>query len=392
MSSVKALPATAQLTRSTLWSDQLRWAAIPYFRPLAVAVWLTLAGCAHPVRIPEPPSPVVIPQSTWRQIDRDLVAASQEATGETREYAQDLMQRWRGLIYQRTDAEFVPWFSGYWTRQWLTLKVSWYRLNAEGDQDAVVDRLSLYLQEQYQDRVLEPVARQISPDWIRAQSTQLYVRLLRDRIRGIPPRYGVPLDQFDRRLQAIPAIALPPRASLYQLVYAEPIDLQPAYLALIDRIHDIPGRAGSWSAADGISPVARRASESLTHDFATKSVAGAISMMVGRLAGMAISLGAVGFTSMQQQSLRPEMETQLRSNLHAAFDEKWRDLMSDRDTGVLAGVYQISATIEAALASSMPPPLRYEVPPPELVPITDEQPLQLQRNQGRDDTAPYQLW
>jgi hypothetical protein len=363
-------------------------------RALIIALLVALAGCASKERPPEQqPPPVAISPSTWRQIDSDIVAASQDATGESKDYAQDLMQRWRSLVYQHTDADFIPWFSGYWTRKWLTMKVTWYQLNAEGEKDAVVDRLAVYLQEQYQNRVLKPVAKQISPDWIMAQTTQLYVRLLREQLQGIPLRYGVPLDQFDRHIQDIPAIALAPpsshSASLYQLVNAEPFDSQPAYVALIDRINNTPRLAGIWSTDAGLSSVARVTSESLVTERNTSGAA-AIGSLIGRAAGMVISLGTAGFTAMLNQKQRPKMEAQLRDNLHAAFDEEWLDLVHNPETGVLAGVYQISGTIEGAHASSMTQPLRYEEPLPQPGPLPDEPPLQ--RNEFSDDTTPYQLW
>lgn len=418
MNRVKGPVATYSLVDGITLSNLLDEPEKLILRALIVALLVALTGCATSPPPPEPPPPVVISESTWRRIDRDIFAASQGATEETKDYAEDLMQRWRSLVYQRTDAEFIPWFSNYWTRKWLTMKVTWYQLNAEGERDPVVDRLAIYLQEQYQDRVLDPIATQISPDWIMAQSTQLYVRLLREQLQGIPLRYGVPLDQFDRHIQDIPAIALVPppshSASLYQVVNAEPFDSQPAYVALIDRINNTPRPAGTWSADAGISSVARVTSESLVTERNTSGVA-AIGSLVGRAAGMVISLGTVAFTAMLNQNQRPKMELQLRENLHAAFDEEWLDLMHNPETGVLAGVYHIAGQVEGGLADSVMQPVRYEPPPatsaqpdeavqpdqrplrgkeplPQPVPLPVEQPQQLQRNEFSDGTTPYQLW
>ena len=401
MNRVKGPVATCSLVDWMPLSKLPHESAMLSLRALIIALLVALAGCANKERPPEPqPTPVVISQSTWRQIDSDIVAASQDATGEAKDYSRDLMQRWRTLVYQRTEAEFIPWFSGYWTRQWLTMKVTWYQLNAEGEKDQVVDRLALYLQEQYQDRVLDPVAKEIHPHWIMAQTTQLYVRLLREQLQGIPPRYGVPPDQFDNHLQDIPAIELAPGASLYQLVNAEPIDSQPGYVALVDRLHSVPGAAGTWSAEAGISPVARMTSESLVTERTTRGVAGAVSAMVGRAAGLVISLGTTAFTSMLREKERPKMEAQLRNNLHAAFDEEWLDLVHNPETGVMAGVYALSDQIEGSLASTAMQPIRYEPPaqeqplqepPPQEVPPPDGQPVQRQQ-ENSDDEDPSRLW
>ncbi|MFB8830142.1 hypothetical protein ACE0DR_14415 [Azotobacter sp. CWF10] len=159
------------------------------FRVLIV-VWLAvLAGCSTSDRTSG--RPPVIPESTWRQVDSDIVAASQDATRQTSNYAQELMAEWMDLVYRRTDAEFIPWFSSYWTRQSLSMRVTWYKLNAEGKEE-VVDRLALYLQERYQDRVLKPVAREIDPDRVMEKATKFYIWLLGELLRKIPERYGVP--------------------------------------------------------------------------------------------------------------------------------------------------------------------------------------------------------
>ncbi len=391
MSRVKGPVAACSVADGMPLADLPLEPAKSMLRTLIVALLVALAGCATPSPPPEPPPPPVIAESTWRRIDSDIFAASLGATEESKDYAQELMQRWRSLVYQRTDAEFIPWFSGYWTRKWLTMKVTWYQLNAEGEKDAVVDRLALYLQAQYQDRVLNPVARQISPDWIMAQTTQLYVRLLREQLKGIAPRYGVPLDQFDRHIQDIPAIALAPpashSASLYQVVNAEPFDSQPAYVALIDRINQTPRAAGTWSADSGVSSVARVTSESLINERNTSGVA-ALGSLIGRAAGMVISLGAAGFTAMLNQNQRPKMELQLRENLHAAFDEEWLDLMHNPETGVLAGVHHLAGQIEGSLADSVAQPIQYE-PPSQTISLPDEQPL---RYENSTDEAPYRLW
>src|SRR3989338_5014222 len=122
-------------------------------RALILALLVALAGCASSDR-----PPIVVPDSTWRRVDGDIVNASHAATGQATDYAHDAMTAWKALVYQRTDTDFIPWFSSYWTRQWLTMKVTWYRLNAGGEREPTVNRLAAYLQEKYQDRVLEPVA------------------------------------------------------------------------------------------------------------------------------------------------------------------------------------------------------------------------------------------
>ena len=318
-----------------------------------LALLVALAGCAS-----DPPVPVA--ESTWRQVDSDIAAASRAASAQAREHALAAMERWMELVHRQTDDAFIPWFSSYWTQQWLSLKVSWYKLSASGDKDPTVDRLALYLQEQYQGRVLEPVAEEIDPGQILQRTTNLYVRQLGQRLPGIAQRHGVPAVQFDQRLKAIPAIALPPGASLYQVVQADPLDRLPAYVALLERIRATPAGAGDWSADPGISRVAQSTSERLVGDLTTSGAASAVSAVVGRVAGMTLSLGVAVFNAIARENHRPESEAQLRQNLNAAFDEQWLELMRSTDRGVMAGVHHLSGQIETRLAGSAAAPLRYQ--------------------------------
>src|SRR5512145_2141437 len=126
MNSVNGLVETYPLADGLPLSNLFHGPAMSTLRALIVAVMVALTGCAtKEERPPEPPPPVVIPESTWRRIDSDIFAASLEATGGATDFAHDRMQRWRNLVYQRTEAEFIPWFSSYWTRQWLTMKLTW---------------------------------------------------------------------------------------------------------------------------------------------------------------------------------------------------------------------------------------------------------------------------
>ncbi len=344
-------------------------------RSLIVALMVAGAGCATSDRAPDLTPPIVVSESTWRQVDRDIFTASQAATGKAKNYARGSMVSWRGLVYRRTDADFIPWFTGYWTQQWLAIKVGWYKLSAGGEKDPTVNRLAIYLQEQYYDRVLEPDTKEIDPNVIMEQATKFYVQFLGEQLQGIPPRYGVPLDQFDRRLEDIPAIALAPpathSASLYQILHADPLDRLPAYVALVDRIRSASGGAGAGLSGSGISSVAQRTSEKLADELVTSGAASAVAAVLPRVAGMMISLGVEGFTAIARESERPEVEAQLRQNLSADFDEEWLDLMHNPDTGVLAGVYHLSGQIEGSLANSVMQPVEF-APVPRVVPLPGE--------------------
>jgi hypothetical protein len=338
-------------------------------RSLILALMMLLVGCATTVRT-QLVAPVVNSPSTWRQVDADIVAASQDAAGQAKTYARGSMDEWRTRIYERTEESFIPWFGGYWTQEWLSLKVSWYTLSAGQQKDQAQQRLTAYLQDQYHDRVLAPVAKEVDPDTIMAQTTAFYVQLLGKQLPAIAQRNGVPADQFDQRLKETPAIELGlgpgQRASLYQVVHTEPIGKVPAYGALLERIHTAEGGEGTGLSQGGISTVAKRTSETLESQIPTRSAVGAAAAVAGRVVGSLISVAVAGVRAVTHESERPQIESQLRKNLSGAFDEGWLKLMNDRTSGVMAGVYHLSGQIEGHLSQTVEvPTLSEPVAPPE---------------------------
>lgn len=344
-------------------------------RSLVVALMMALAGCATPERPPDLAPPVQISESTWQQVDSDIGDASLAATESAWDYARVAMDNWMSLVHKRTEADFIPWFGGYWTQQWLAIKVAWYKLGAKEGTDPTVKRLAAYLQEQYHDRVLEPVAREIDPDGVREQATKYYVQFLGKQLQEIPRRYGVPSDQFDRRIKDIPAIALASHpahsASLYQIVHADPLARLPAYEALIAQIRKNAGGAGAGPSDARISPVAQQASEKLAARLIASGGASAAAAVVGGIPGVMISLGAAGLGAIEHENERPKMEALLRENLTPVLDDMWLDLMEDPATGVMAGVNHISRQIEGSLATTLTQPVTFE-PVPQGIPLPVE--------------------
>lgn len=325
-------------------------------RSLIVVLLLVLTACATHAPVGKPPA-VVVTQSTWLQVDHDIIVASQEASEQARVYARGSMDHWRELVYARTEANFIPWFSSYWTQEWLSVKVAWYDMNSRAQPDSGAARLAAYLQDQYHERVLDPVAKEVDPDAVMGQATAFYIQLLSQQLPNIAQRYGVPNDQLDQRLKDIPAIALSPpptrSASLYQVVHTHPVSQLPAYAALLDEIHHPPGGGQGVSSDAGISSVAKRTGQNLEAQFASRSAVGAAAAVAGRVAGLMISVGVAGVRAIIHEHERPEMESQLRQNLNVAFDTAWLDLMKNPHTGVMAGVYAMSGQIEGNLAKTV---------------------------------------
>ncbi|MGG2019173.1 hypothetical protein AB1J88_03940 [Pseudomonas sp. S8] len=343
-------------------------------RALSLAALCLLAGCATSARAPVAPRAVVVSPATWQQIDRDIVSASQQSTEQVKVFARGSMEHWRTRVYQQTEENFIPWFSSYWTQEWLSMKVSWYTISAGGEQDASAKRLASYLLEQYQERVLAPVAVEIDPDAILGQATAFYAQLMAQQMPLIAQRYGVPVAQLNGRLQKVPAIALGPPpardASLYQIISTEPLNTLPAYAALIDKIHTEGGSKGIASTDAGMAPVAKRASQRMEAEMAPRGAASAVAAAAGKLVGGVISIGVAGIRAIIQANDRPDSEALIRSSLGSTFDKAWAKLLQNPTTGVMAGTLHIAGQVEGSLGGGEQPSVgqglnRVEWRPPE---------------------------
>ncbi|SDQ55559.1 hypothetical protein SAMN05216487_2489 [Pseudomonas sp. UC 17F4] len=324
---------------------------------LLLAVLLALGGCGSRQKVSEPP-PIPVNAATWQQIDRDIIDASLAATSSVNDYARRSMRVWKDRVQQYTESEFIPWFTGYWTQQWLTMKVAWYKMNSGDGSETPEKRLAQYLQEQYHERVLDPVAKEIDPEAIRDRAMELYIQLLGQQLQQIAQRYRAPPEQFNLHLTRIQAIGLGPpannNASLHQLLFSKPLEQQPAYAALVKRLHSAV-RAGTQRADIGLSSVAQQASEKLGATLAPRGIASAVAAAVGRAAGTVISLAATGIGVMTHNREQPAMIEQLRVILNVALNEEWRELMENRKTGAMAGVYYLSGEIEDSLLAAEGP-------------------------------------
>ena len=312
---------------------------------------LALAGCAGK-RLPAAPPPRNLPPAVWQRIDQDIVEASVAAAGSANDYARRSMRVWKEQVQQRTENDFIPWFTGYWTQQWLTLKVAWYKMNSGNDQVPAEKRLGLYLQEQYRQRVIDPVAEQINPEGIRDRASELYLQLLGQQLPTIIQRYNAPPEQFSQRLNRIPIIALGPpsarNASLYQLLRAKSLEQQPAWQALRQHLHQQAAKAPGQTEA-GLSSVATQASEKLGATLAPRGAASAIAAAVGKAAGAMISVAVTGYGLITHDREQPQMVEQLRVILNVALNQEWQELMENRQSGAMAGVYYLSGQVEDSL-------------------------------------------
>jgi len=213
---------------------------------LLLTLVAVLGGCTHePSRVEEPPPVSRVHPGTWRLVDEDIYNASVFARYESEASARVAMEEWLSRVRQRIEDVFIPWYTSYWTQQWISIKVSWYQLNEDEGEPAAEERLAGYLQQQFYTQVLEPVSSFVDPDTVMEHATASYLRELKAGLDPLPARYQIPVAEFDRHLEAIPAIAgtrVPQHdASLYEILQSADLPNSAAYEALLGQIAAVNG-------------------------------------------------------------------------------------------------------------------------------------------------------
>lgn len=298
---------------------------------------------------------------TLRAIDEEIYNASVYARHETGAYARVAMEEWLWRVRQRIETVFIPWYTGYWTQQWIAIKVSWYELQEDEGEPAAEERLVSYLQEQFYMQVLEPVSSFVDPHTVMQDATVSYLRELKGMIDPLPARYQVPVAAFNRHLESIPAIAgngVPQRdASLYAVLQSVDLPDAAAYKSLLAQIAAVDDGATPVLSADRLKIVARRAVDKLIGTLTVRGGATAASTIVGGFWGLLITTGSAAWGVMEYDNEKPVMEAELRENLNAALELIWQDLMEDEHDGVTSMVYHMSSQIEAAVFQPVQTPM-----------------------------------
>ena len=325
------------------------------FRHVASVLLLVVAGllaaCATgPMRdAPRPWLESFVSPATWAQVSAATRAASAAAEEQARDYAQAAMQQWLERVHARTGTEFIPWATSYWTHQWLALKLAWYRMNddSDGDISVATDRLAGYLQERYRETVIDPIAREISPGQIRDQATAQYVQALAMGIRALPGRFALPESELEQWLADIPAITVPPGASLLELVQAESVTRLAGYQALVAGTRGTNDGWGSEFPREAQQAVAQRTAERLVTALAIRGGATAASVL-GGVPGVLLGIGVTAWDATAYEQERPALEAALRSDLDDTLQRVHRGLLQDPAHGVLAPVAHIGRSLAGA--------------------------------------------
>jgi len=308
-------------------------------RALVLALLVLLNACTGRGTLAQAP----VSPATWQQVDLALLVASDDAREQARVYARGSLDHWRTRVYQQTEEVFIPWFNSYWTQEWLSMRVSWYTLSSGRDPGQPGRRLEAYVQKQYHDRVLAPVAVEIEPNAIAVQATDFYVQLMTTQVLAIAEQYKLPNQQFAQHLEGIGVLD---GANLQQLTHVVPTTQVPAYAALLQRL-----RAGAEASPEGLADVAKATNTKLQGQMTTRGAGSFAAAVAGKIAGPLISLGMAGIRAIAHAGERPDTEAQLRKNLGAAFDQAWFKVLNDPSGGVMAGVYRLADGLEVQLAA-----------------------------------------
>lgn len=304
---------------------------------------------------PAAPQPHVQTEA-WRAIDERILAASVYARHESTAYARVAMDEWRDRVRERTEAVFIPWYSSYWTQQWISTKVAWYQLQYAEGEATPEERLVGYLQEQFHAQVLDPVSAFVDPRAVMEETTNVYRLELKGRVMPLPFEFGMPVEAFNHHLDSIPAIVVSaaPRqeASLFELLQAADLSAVPAYGTLWMQIYAVNGASGPKMSADKLDQVAGRAVTKLVGSLPLRAGATAASTLMGGFWGLMISAGSAAWSVAEHEQDKQAMELQLRENVDAALDVMWQALVEDRRGGVTAMAQHISERIESAVSHS----------------------------------------
>jgi len=184
---------------------------------LGRAIWpvilvIALAAAGHlalkrqtPRPPPQPVSPVPLPQTDWRGVDHAVVDALAAAHKAAEAAANEKLDAWTKSLMLRVDADFLPWYFGYWNQQTLGLKSAWYwAAHQLGiNQSGAGERIAGEIQQQFAQRVMRPEIAQMELERIANETLQVYVNELGPRLAAIPQQYHVPQPEWDRYLSDI---------------------------------------------------------------------------------------------------------------------------------------------------------------------------------------------
>ena len=262
-------------------------------------------------------------------------------------------------VREKTDSEFIPWYTGYWAQQWIGLKAGWYELNREEGEPPVADYLVKYIQERYYELVLEPAGVPLDPRLIAVHTAEQYVRMLSEQLQYLPKTHSVSLRSLQQKLELITLIKLhdtrPKRVSLSLLLERTNLTGVEAYDTLLAQtgFSSIQGNAAPDK--EPLQVVVEDTVARLVADLPVRAGGSAAALLAGEALGLFISAGVVAWSMNSHEQEKPEIESRLRSALDIGLDQMWDRLMKDPGVGVLFPVNHMRRQIETSLFPARKP-------------------------------------
>ncbi len=325
-------------------------------RCLLPAILFGLSACAGVPRQPPAPTPPPVPAATWESVDRELLLAARTARAHAAAYAEAGLDLWLGRVGRYTDETFVPWYTSYWTQEWLAVKFAWYQSDeTKGETNGEADaerRLAAYLQEKYQAQVLEPASEVADPGRLLHQATALYLFTFAEQAAAIGRRYRLAEPVYREHLARIPAIpggdgevglALGP------LLAAARPDRLPPYATLLGQVERAGVDVNARLRQGGLVPAAHRVAGQFAGRLATRGGSAAAAAALGGPAGLVLSLGVTVWSANEHEKRKPALEAELQAILEPALARMRYTLLQDPKHGLLGAVNRIQGQVGQGL-------------------------------------------
>ena len=325
-----------------------------YHYPLLLLIAVFLNSCSFKPQkeVYIKPVPPIAPEK-WQEIQEDLWSASCLARSEAVAYTQQAMTEWMGRVREKTDSEFIPWYTSYWAQQWIGFKVGWYKMSRDEDEPSIEEYLVEYIREEYYELVLEPVNEISNPQQITEQAAALYISLLAEQLQRLPAMHRVSVRSLRKKLEPITLVSISASGqkglSLSLLLERNNLNGMPAYDALLTHADSVATRENSSPGRDNLQIVVDDTVARMVADLSLRAGGAAASMVLGPSLGLIFSAGITAFSISSHEQEKPEIERQLRQALEAGLKSLWQRLMEDPVLGVLLPINHMSSQIEILL-------------------------------------------
>jgi hypothetical protein len=287
----------------------------------------------------------------WSRVDAAVTQAATTARGRAERHAGEQLDTWTSQMLTRIDADFLPWYFGYWNQQTIGLKACWqgvkYELAGYVTADATsspAEQMIQDIQTEFANRVLRPESAQLRLELITRQAVELYLGDLRESLKDIEIRYSIPAQQWDRYLEGI--------GTSVQRVDGNrqvPLSLKAATASTAGAAAILTRSLAGLAARIEVR-FATEAAERPIARLAAKAASQVAARVGGKMLGPIIAVGVIAWDIWDHHQTVAENLPVLRGALAEYLSLQQDVLLRDPQTGVLAAVREVEAGIVRSLA------------------------------------------